>query len=126
MPCNSPPAPNNLNERTPTMSTLTPELKTQIETLVNTTPVVLFMKGTAEQPMCGFSARAVTILEQLGTSFTSVNILLDDTLRQGLKEYSDWPTFPQLYVGGQLVGGCDIMVEMHQSGELAGLLSQTA
>lgn len=108
------------------MTSLTPELKSQIESLLESAPVVLFMKGTADEPMCGFSARAATILQQLGVSFADVNILEDDTLRQGLKEYADWPTFPQLYINGELVGGCDIMVEMYQSGELAELLSDQA
>ncbi|NBV54367.1 MAG: Grx4 family monothiol glutaredoxin [Proteobacteria bacterium] len=97
-------------------------IKKQIESIITNHPVVLFMKGTADSPMCGFSMRAVQILEKLGTPFHDVNILLDDNLRQGLKDFGDWPTFPQLYVNQELIGGCDIMVEMAQTGELAQLL----
>lgn len=102
---------------------LTPEVKKSIEKTLAENPVVLFMKGTADGPMCGFSARAATILQQLGIPFHDVNILEDDDLRQGLKEFGNWPTFPQLYVEGELIGGADIMVEMYQSGELEPLLS---
>src|SRR5262245_31635507 len=98
------------------MEPLTPELKQSIESTLSAHPVVLFMKGTAEGPMCGFSARACAILEQLEVPFHDVNILQDDDLRMGLKTFSNWPTFPQLYVQGQLIGGADIMVEMYQSG----------
>lgn len=98
-------------------------LKSHIEQITNSAPVVLFMKGEAESPMCGFSARAAAILQQLEIPFADVNILEDDDLRQGLKEYGNWPTFPQLYVNGELIGGADIMVEMYQSGELASLLA---
>lgn len=104
------------------MENLTPELKSQIEQQIASAPVVLYMKGTADQPMCGFSARAVVILGQHGVEFADFNVLENDDLRMGLKEFSQWPTFPQLYVNGQLIGGADIMVEMHQSGELAELL----
>ncbi|MBI1309625.1 MAG: Grx4 family monothiol glutaredoxin [Proteobacteria bacterium] len=103
---------------------LTPELKTSIDQTVQGNPVVLFMKGTADGPMCGFSARACAILQQLNVPFHDVNILQDDNLRMALKEYSNWPTFPQLYVSGQLIGGADIMVEMYQSGELATLFKK--
>ncbi|PZP38949.1 MAG: Grx4 family monothiol glutaredoxin, partial [Pseudomonas fluorescens] len=89
-------------------------------------PVVLYMKGTAGQPMCGFSARAVGILNNLNVAFNDINILDRDDLRMGLKEFSQWPTFPQLYVNGELIGGADIMVEMYQTGELASLLTQEA
>lgn len=84
--------------------------------------VVLYMKGTPVFPMCGFSAAVVQILSQTGVKFASYNVLDDAELRQGLKEFSNWPTFPQLYVKGELVGGCDIVREMYQSGELAQLL----
>lgn len=104
------------------MSALTPALKNRIEKLVTSTPTLLFMKGTPEQPMCGFSGRAVQILRFMDAPFESVNILDEPELREGLKEYGQWPTYPQLYVGGQLVGGCDIMTEMYQSGELHDLL----
>jgi monothiol glutaredoxin len=103
-------------------SYLTPELKDQLTQQVTGSHVVLYMKGTASQPMCGFSARAVGILNNLGVEFADYNVLENDDLRMGLKEFSQWPTFPQLYVGGDLVGGADIMVEMYNSGELATLL----
>ena len=85
-------------------------------------PVVLFMKGVPEQPQCGFSAQVVQILDHLGADFVGVNVLQSDALRDGIKSYSDWPTIPQLYVKGEFVGGCDIVREMFQSGELAPLL----
>ena len=85
--------------------------------------VVLYMKGTPVFPMCGFSAQVVQLLSQTGVPFQSYNILDDMDLRQGLKEFSNWPTFPQLYVKGELVGGCDIVREMYQSGELQQLLA---
>jgi len=84
--------------------------------------VVLYMKGTPVFPMCGFSSQVVQILSHVGVPFQSYNILDDMELRQGLKEFSNWPTFPQLYVRGELVGGCDIIREMHQTGELAQML----
>lgn len=108
------------------MSTIAPALKKQIEDVLNGNPIVLFMKGTADEPMCGFSARAVHILNQLGVEFYDVNILEDDVLRQGLKIYSNWPTYPQLYADGKLIGGCDIMSEMYESGELAETLNAAA
>jgi monothiol glutaredoxin len=86
--------------------------------------VVLYMKGTPVFPMCGFSSQVVQILSHVGVPFQSYNILDDMELRQGLKEFSNWPTFPQLYVRGELVGGCDIIREMHQSGELAQMLGE--
>jgi monothiol glutaredoxin len=87
-------------------------------------PVVLFMKGVPEQPGCGFSAVVVQILDHLGVDFVGVNVLQNDELRQGIKSYSDWPTIPQLYVKGEFVGGCDIVREMFQSGELKGLFAE--
>ena len=86
--------------------------------------VVLYMKGTPVFPMCGFSSQVVQMLSHIGVPFQSYNILDDMQLRQGLKEFSNWPTFPQLYVRGELVGGCDIIREMHQTGELAQMLSE--
>ncbi|MFN9066617.1 MAG: Grx4 family monothiol glutaredoxin, partial [Bdellovibrionales bacterium] len=83
---------------------------------------VLFMKGTQSFPMCGFSARACNILQDLGVSFVDVNVLEDEEIRQGIKEYGNWPTIPQLYINKKLVGGSDIMMEMYQSGELKDLL----
>ena len=85
-------------------------------------PVVLFMKGVPEQPQCGFSAVTVQILDHLGVDFVGVNVLQSDALRQGIKTFSDWPTIPQLYVKGEFVGGCDIVREMFESGELKALL----
>jgi len=87
-------------------------------------PVVLFMKGVPDQPQCGFSATTVQILDHLGVEFVGVNVLQSDDLRQGIKSFSDWPTIPQLYVKGEFVGGCDIVREMFQSGELKTLLSE--
>ena len=86
--------------------------------------VVLYMKGTPVFPMCGFSARVVQILSDAGVKFQSYNVLEDPQLRQGLKDFSNWPTFPQLYVKGELVGGCDIVTEMAQTGELQQLLAE--
>lgn len=94
------------------------DIKGQIETLLNSSKVVLFMKGNAQMPMCGFSANTVSILKHLGVSFKTFNILNDPEIRQGLKEFSNWPTYPQLYVNGKLLGGNDIITEMYQSGEL--------
>jgi monothiol glutaredoxin len=87
-------------------------------------PVVLFMKGTPVFPQCGFSAQVVQVLSLLGVKFKAYDVLTDDELRQGIKEFSNWPTIPQLYVKGELVGGCDIVREMYQSGELSQLLNQ--
>jgi monothiol glutaredoxin len=86
--------------------------------------VVLFMKGVPEAPQCGFSAQVVQILDHLGADFVGVNVLQNDQLRDGIKAFSDWPTIPQLYVKGEFVGGCDIVREMFQSGELKGLLAE--
>ncbi|MEO6199299.1 MAG: Grx4 family monothiol glutaredoxin [Sphingomicrobium sp.] len=94
----------------------------RIEQLVKANAVVLFMKGTPLFPQCGFSSRAVAILERLETGFESVDVLQDQDIRQGIKEYSDWPTVPQLYINGEFVGGSDIMMEMFESGELKQLL----
>lgn len=88
--------------------------------------VVLFMKGNKNFPQCGFSAQVVSILKQKGVDFLDVNILPDPELRQGLKEFSNWPTFPQLYVDGKLVGGCDIVTGMNESGELDQVLGTSA
>lgn len=90
----------------------------RIEKLLNDNKVVLFMKGTQSFPMCGFSARACAILQDLGVKFHDVNVLEDEEIRQGIKEYGNWPTIPQLYANKQLIGGSDIMMEMYQSGEL--------
>ncbi|HTJ47029.1 MAG TPA: Grx4 family monothiol glutaredoxin [Kofleriaceae bacterium] len=101
---------------------LTPELRAKIETLIKSDDVVLFMKGTKSFPQCGFSASVVNILNTLIPKYTTVNVLSDPDVRQGIKEYSDWPTIPQLYVKGELVGGSDIVKSLHESGELAGKL----
>ncbi|HSC89592.1 MAG TPA: Grx4 family monothiol glutaredoxin [Polyangiaceae bacterium] len=100
------------------------ELRSKIEGLVNSSRIVLFMKGNKMFPQCGFSARVVGILKESGVEFDTHNVLADAEVRQGLKEYSNWPTFPQLYVGGQLVGGCDIVTELYEKGELAQVLGQ--
>ena len=97
---------------------------TKIREQVTSDPVVLYMKGTPVFPMCGFSAAVVQILSQTGVKFQTYNVLDDAELRQGLKEFSNWPTFPQLYVDGELVGGCDIVREMYQSGELAQMFEE--
>jgi monothiol glutaredoxin len=96
----------------------------RIDELVKSNKIVLFMKGTPDFPQCGFSARVVAALRSLEAKFAYVNIFEDPEIREGLKSYSNWPTFPQLYVNGELIGGCDIAVEMYESGELADLLSQ--
>ena len=90
----------------------------QIKETVTTNDVVLFMKGTKEMPQCGFSSRVAGVLNFMGVEYSDVNVLSDDSLRQGIKDFSDWPTIPQLYVKGEFVGGCDIITEMTLSGEL--------
>ncbi|MBR0751166.1 Grx4 family monothiol glutaredoxin [Bradyrhizobium jicamae] len=94
-----------------------------ISSEVNANDIVLFMKGSPSSPACGFSAQVVRILDHLGATYKSHDIYQSDELRQGIKAYSDWPTIPQLYVRGEFVGGCDIVTEMFQSGELQQLLS---
>lgn len=106
---------------------LSTETKAAIDKAVASAPVVLFMKGTPETPQCGFSRASIQILGLQGVDpakFTAFNVLEDEALRQGIKEYSDWPTIPQLYVEKEFVGGCDILVAMHQNGELAKLLEE--
>jgi len=99
----------------------------RIADLVKNNHVVLFMKGTAQFPMCGFSGRAVQVLKACGVDeFKTFNVLEDEEVRQGIKDYSQWPTIPQLYVGGEFVGGSDIMMEMYQSGELQQVLGNKA
>jgi monothiol glutaredoxin len=98
------------------------DLRTRIESLIQGSRVMLFMKGTKQFPACGFSNAVVQILKKEGVEFETFNILADPEVRQGLKEYSSWPTYPQLYVNGKFVGGCDIVTEMHQNGELSGVL----
>jgi monothiol glutaredoxin len=96
----------------------------RIDEIVKSNDVVLFMKGTALFPQCGFSSRAVAILDHLGVGFETVDVLQDPEVRQGIKAYSDWPTIPQLYVKGEFVGGSDIMMEMYEAGELQALLEE--
>ncbi|MDR6851157.1 monothiol glutaredoxin [Sphingomonas sp. BE123] len=103
---------------------MTDTTNAKIQALVDANPVLLFMKGTPLFPQCGFSNRAVSILNHLGVAFESVDVLQDQDVRQGIKAFSDWPTIPQLYVKGEFVGGSDIMMEMYESGELAELLSE--
>ena len=93
-------------------------MREQIQAAIEENPVILFMKGTPDQPMCGFSARTVAILQSVGQPFAAVNILPDPRIRQELSALSNWPTIPQLFVDGEFVGGCDIVSEMYQSGEL--------
>jgi monothiol glutaredoxin len=96
----------------------------RISQLISENPVVLFMKGTAQFPMCGFSGRAVQVLKACGVNtFRTVNVLEDEEIRQGIKTFSDWPTIPQLYVNGEFIGGSDIMKEMYESGELQKLFA---
>jgi len=98
------------------------DVHSEIDTLVKSKPVVLFMKGTPQMPMCGFSARTVEALKACGVAFSAVNVLQDPDIREGIKAYGQWPTLPQLYVGGELVGGCDITVELYQTGQLEPML----
>jgi monothiol glutaredoxin len=98
----------------------------RIAGIVENNDVVLFMKGTALFPQCGFSSRAIAILDRLGVKYETVDVLQDPEIRQGIKEYSDWPTVPQLYVKGEFVGGSDIMMEMFESGELQELIQPAA
>jgi len=96
----------------------------QIKETVAANDVVLYMKGTKSMPQCGFSSRVAGVLNYMGVDFTDVNVLADDDIRQGIKDYSDWPTIPQLYVKGEFVGGCDIITEMTLSGELDTLFEE--
>ena len=96
----------------------------RIQTEIGENPVMLYMKGTAMFPQCGFSARVVQILSHMGVPFKTANVLEDAELRDGIKQFSQWPTIPQLYVKGEFVGGCDIVTEMFQSGELESLLAE--
>ena len=95
----------------------------EIQKKIDENPVMLFMKGTPQFPQCGFSSAVVQILDYLGVEFGSANVLASDALRQGIKEFSDWPTIPQLYVKGEFVGGCDIIREMFETGELKTFLA---
>ncbi|MGB5245267.1 MAG: Grx4 family monothiol glutaredoxin [Woeseia sp.] len=98
----------------------------RIEAQLKENPVILYMKGTPDFPQCGFSGQTVAALKSIGKPFAFVNIFEDPEIREGLKTYSNWPTFPQLYVNGELIGGCDIVVEMYNSGELQQVLGADA
>jgi monothiol glutaredoxin len=100
------------------------DAKIKIESILTSNKVVLFMKGSPQFPQCGFSARAVGILGELGAKFHAVDVLEDGEIRQGIKEYGNWPTIPQLYINKELVGGSDIMMEMFESGELKDILAK--
>ena len=100
------------------------ETKKNIENKINNDEICLFMKGTPETPQCGFSMTVVNILRIMNLKFSSVDVLKDEKIRQGIKEFSDWPTIPQLYVKGEFVGGCDIVKEMFEKGELSSLLKE--
>ena len=105
------------------------DIRQRIDELVKSNDILLFMKGTASFPMCGFSGRAVQVLKACGVdtkAIATVNVLEDDEIRQGIKDYSQWPTIPQLYVKGEFIGGSDIMMEMYESGELKKLLGTEA
>ena len=99
-------------------------VRKRIEDDVKNNQVFLYMKGTPQEPQCGFSAKATEILNQLGVEYKTFDIFTDEGIRQGVKEYADWPTIPQLYVNGEFVGGCDVMTEMYQNGELKKLLGK--
>jgi len=98
----------------------------RIEAQLKENPVILYMKGTPDFPQCGFSGQTVAALKAVGKPFAFVNIFEDPEIREGLKQYSNWPTFPQLYVNGELIGGCDIVVDMYHSGELQKILTDDA
>ncbi len=100
------------------------EVKEKISKLIKDNKVCLFMKGTPDSPQCGFSMAVSNVLKHLGVNFLGVNVLESDSLRQGIKDFSDWPTIPQLYVEGEFIGGCDIVKEMFEKGELKNLLQE--
>ena len=102
------------------------DVLSQIDEKVKNNKVMLYMKGTPDFPQCGFSAKTVSVLRAAGAKFAYINIFEDPEIREGLKAYSNWPTFPQLYVNGELVGGCDIAVELYESGELQKLLAEAS
>ncbi len=102
------------------------DVNERIKEQLENNPVIIYIKGTPDFPQCGFSGQTVAALKAIGTPFSYVNIFEDPEIREGLKTYSNWPTFPQLYVDGELIGGCDIIVEMYNSGELQKLLSESS
>ncbi|MEM7554854.1 MAG: Grx4 family monothiol glutaredoxin [Cyanobacteria bacterium P01_A01_bin.84] len=97
---------------------MTPELKERINSLITQNKILIFMKGSKLMPMCGFSNNTVQIFNSLGVPFETVDVLEDNDIRQGIKEYSEWPTIPQVYINGEFIGGSDIMIELYQKGEL--------
>ncbi|MCY4148153.1 MAG: Grx4 family monothiol glutaredoxin [Gammaproteobacteria bacterium] len=97
-------------------------IQKQLKEVIESNEIILFMKGTPEFPQCGFSGRTAQILEACGVHYASVNVLADDAVREGIKQYSNWPTVPQLYIRGEFIGGCDIMMEMYENGELEKLI----
>ena len=99
-------------------------IKENIQNLIDQNDICLFMKGTPENPQCGFSMTVTNVLKYLNVNFVGINVLIDDELRQGIKEFSDWPTIPQLYIKGEFIGGCDIVKEMFDKGELQELLKE--
>ena len=99
-------------------------LRKDIEQTIRNNKIVLYMKGTLDSPMCGFSGRVAQILQSYNRPIKAINILEDEDLRQGIKEFSNWPTIPQIYINGELIGGCDIVTEMHETGELKTLLAK--
>jgi len=101
---------------------MTPETQTKIDSLVNDNKIVVFMKGNKLMPQCGFSNNVVQILNTLGVPFETIDVLEDSEIRQGIKEYSNWPTIPQVYINGEFIGGSDIMIELYQKGELQQLV----
>jgi monothiol glutaredoxin len=103
---------------------ISPILQTKIESQINSNKIFLYIKGTPQQPQCGFSAAVVQVFNALGQPYETANILEDNDLRQGLKDFSSWPTFPQVYVGGEFVGGCDIVMELNASGELVKIVEE--
>ena len=102
------------------------EIDIEIKNSIDSNPVVLFMKGTATMPQCGFSSKVAGILNYMNIKYKDINVLSNESIRQGIKDFSDWPTIPQLYINGEFVGGCDIIVEMTLSGELDELLTKNS
>jgi len=103
---------------------MTQSVQEKIKQLIQDHAIVLFMKGTPEFPQCGFSQRVANVLNEYGVSYASVNVLLDPEIREGVKVFSNWPTIPQLYINGEFIGGCDIVSQLHKSGELSTLLTK--
>ena len=113
---------NNQQEATDHQNNAQSEVFKLIQQELNNNDIVLFMKGTADFPQCGFSARVVGILNSVGVKFKTMDVLSSDALRQGIKDFSDWPTIPQLYVKGEFIGGCDIVRDLYEAGELSDIL----